>query len=286
MEYVGTLAASAALMEELIPRYLDPEAYAVINGGVDQTTVLLQKHSRSTFKYTGSGDISKIVAGASAKTLTPTTLELGCKSSVIVEPDAGLKMGYLRVLPMKSLNLGQERDDLQHVVCVTPDYILVIKQRVDDFVKEIVATRVYSVALGSTFKPMTSSEVILWLSSLTLKHDGASLDNQHAPVTVQQLLEHVDLSSYNPISFLPSPYTFSYQEVNGTSTLVDVSYNATGLDSILRRQDSVLEGRDATCFKLADASTATFALGLFKRQLRLNSRGQPALRAILRKRFT
>lgn len=68
------------------------------------------------FKYTGSGDISKIVAGASAKTLTPTTLELGCKSSVIVEPDAGLKMGYLRVLPMKSLNLGQERDDLQHVV--------------------------------------------------------------------------------------------------------------------------------------------------------------------------
>lgn len=35
--------ASAALMEELIPRYLDPEAYAVVNGGVDQTTVLLQK---------------------------------------------------------------------------------------------------------------------------------------------------------------------------------------------------------------------------------------------------
>ncbi|KAL1412475.1 Hexadecenal dehydrogenase [Vanrija albida] len=123
--------ASGALMEELIPRYLDPEAYAVVNGGVDQTTVLLQKQW-GHIMYTGSGVVGKIVAGAAAKTLTPTTLELGGKSPVIVAPDADVKIGARRILSMKSLNLGQ--------VCVAPDYILVVKEKVDEFVNAIVET--------------------------------------------------------------------------------------------------------------------------------------------------
>lgn len=57
--------------------------------------------------YTGSGMVGKIVATAAAKTLTPTTLELGGKSPVIVAPDADVKIGARRILSMKSLNLGQ-----------------------------------------------------------------------------------------------------------------------------------------------------------------------------------
>jgi aldehyde dehydrogenase (NAD+) len=35
--------SSSALLAELIPRYLDPEGYAVVLGAVDQTTQLLEK---------------------------------------------------------------------------------------------------------------------------------------------------------------------------------------------------------------------------------------------------
>lgn len=35
--------ASAALIAELLPRYLDPEGYAVVNGAVPQSTALLKK---------------------------------------------------------------------------------------------------------------------------------------------------------------------------------------------------------------------------------------------------
>ncbi len=35
--------ASSALLAELIPRYLDPEAYAVVLGGIPQATRLLEK---------------------------------------------------------------------------------------------------------------------------------------------------------------------------------------------------------------------------------------------------
>ena len=35
--------SSSALLAELIPKYLDPEGYAVVLGAVDQTTQLLEK---------------------------------------------------------------------------------------------------------------------------------------------------------------------------------------------------------------------------------------------------
>jgi len=79
-------------MAELIPRYLDPEAYAVVLGGIVQATKLLEKrwgHSgcirqnrghhlmMDVVLYTGSGTVGRIVAIAAAKTLTPSTLEVG-----------------------------------------------------------------------------------------------------------------------------------------------------------------------------------------------------------------
>jgi hypothetical protein len=73
-----------------LPKYLDTEAYAVVLGGVDETSKLLEKqwgHSEFIFfrlpglklilvLFTGSGRVGKIVAAAAAKTLTPTTLEV------------------------------------------------------------------------------------------------------------------------------------------------------------------------------------------------------------------
>lgn len=93
--------AVGALLAQLIPQYLDPEAYAVVLGGIEPTTALLKKQwghgelkapRRSglggtlilfSVVYTGSGRVGKIVAEAAAKTLTPTTLEV----SAVAAPD-------------------------------------------------------------------------------------------------------------------------------------------------------------------------------------------------------
>lgn len=69
---------AAALIAELVPRYLDPRAYSVVNGAVEETTELLKCRWDHIF-YTGSGTVGRIIATAAAKQLTPVTLELGGK---------------------------------------------------------------------------------------------------------------------------------------------------------------------------------------------------------------
>jgi aldehyde dehydrogenase (NAD+) len=44
----------ATLIAELLPKYLDPEAFSVVNGGVDVTTKVLEQKWDHIF-YTGNG---------------------------------------------------------------------------------------------------------------------------------------------------------------------------------------------------------------------------------------
>jgi acyl-CoA reductase-like NAD-dependent aldehyde dehydrogenase len=67
------------LIADVLPKYLDPRAYAVINGGVPETSSVLEQKFDHIF-YTGNGAVGKIVMTAAAKHLTPVTLELGGKS--------------------------------------------------------------------------------------------------------------------------------------------------------------------------------------------------------------
>lgn len=60
-------------MAKLVPAYLDPSAYIVVNGAVEETTALLKLKFDHIF-YTGSGHVGKIIARAAAEHLTPTTL--------------------------------------------------------------------------------------------------------------------------------------------------------------------------------------------------------------------
>ena len=77
--------ATSALLAELIPKYLDREAVMVIEGGIPETTALLEQRFDHIF-YTGNGTVGRIVMTAAAKHLTPVTLELGGKSPCIVDP--------------------------------------------------------------------------------------------------------------------------------------------------------------------------------------------------------
>ncbi|WVQ83377.1 hypothetical protein IAT38_005518 [Cryptococcus sp. DSM 104549] len=137
---------SAALLAELLPKYLDPEAYAGVCGGVEQATALLEKQWGHIL-YTGGAAVGKIVAQAAAKTLTPSTLELGGKSPVIVTSSADLKIAARRMLSLKTMTSGQ--------ICVAPDYILCVKDRVDEFVEVCKAT------LAEFFPPSPSPHSLL-----------------------------------------------------------------------------------------------------------------------------
>lgn len=61
---------------------MDTSCYRIVNGGVEETTALLQYQFDHIF-YTGNNAVAKIVMAAAAKHLTPVTLELGGKSQVM-----------------------------------------------------------------------------------------------------------------------------------------------------------------------------------------------------------
>ncbi|MFN8018713.1 MAG: aldehyde dehydrogenase family protein [Acidimicrobiales bacterium] len=83
--------ATSAALAELIPKHLDPDAVAVVEGAVDVTTELLEQQWDHIL-FTGSTRVGQVVMEAAAKHLTPVTLELGGKSPTIVAADADLKV--------------------------------------------------------------------------------------------------------------------------------------------------------------------------------------------------
>ncbi|OAV92482.1 hypothetical protein PTTG_05866 [Puccinia triticina 1-1 BBBD Race 1] len=111
--------ATSHLMSTLVRKYMDPQNICVINGGHEQSTVLLDCRFDHIF-FTGGTSLGKIVALKAAESLTTTTLELGGKSPVVVLDDANFLVAARRILWAKGLNAGQ--------TCIAPDYILVSEQ--------------------------------------------------------------------------------------------------------------------------------------------------------------
>ncbi|GHC97936.1 aldehyde dehydrogenase [Streptomyces violarus] len=107
--------ATSAALARLVPQYLDTDAVAVVEGGVPETTALLEQRFDHIF-YTGNGTVGRIVMSAAARHLTPVTLELGGKSPVFVDRDTDLNTVAARLAAGKFLNAGQ--------TCVAPDYVL------------------------------------------------------------------------------------------------------------------------------------------------------------------
>ncbi|CDO71161.1 hypothetical protein BN946_scf184845.g31 [Trametes cinnabarina] len=116
------------LLADLFPRYLDPDAYAVVKGGVPETTHALDLRWDHIF-YTGNSRVGRIVATAAGKHLTPVTLELGGKSPAVIADDCDFDIAARRVLYGKIQNAGQ--------LCVAPDYALVLRDKVDAFVESL-----------------------------------------------------------------------------------------------------------------------------------------------------
>ncbi len=108
--------ATSAVTARLVREYLDADCVKVVEGGVPESTALLEL-PWDHILYTGSGNVGRIVMTAAAKHLTPVTLELGGKSPCIVLPDADLETTAKRIAWGKFTNAGQ--------TCIAPDYVLV-----------------------------------------------------------------------------------------------------------------------------------------------------------------
>ncbi|XP_042531961.1 aldehyde dehydrogenase family 3 member B2 [Dipodomys spectabilis] len=100
---------------ELLPQYLDQSCFAVVLGGPQETSQLLE-HQFDYIFFTGSPRVGRIVMAAAAKHLTPITLELGGKNPCYVDDDCDPQTVANRVAWFRYFNSGQ--------TCVAPDYVL------------------------------------------------------------------------------------------------------------------------------------------------------------------
>jgi len=126
--------ATSAALARWIPEYLDPDAVAVVEGAIDETTALLAQRWDHVF-YTGSGQVGRVVMRAAAEHLTPVTLELGGKSPVVVDRSANLTVAAKRIAWGKYLNAGQ--------TCIAPDYVLchdTVADELTDRIRDAVRT--------------------------------------------------------------------------------------------------------------------------------------------------
>lgn len=133
---------SEVLQEALANTFAEDEV-TMVTGGVDVATEFTQLPF-DHLVFTGSTQVGKIVMRAAAKNLTPVTLELGGKSPAIIHEEFPIKEAANRIAFGKVINAGQ--------VCVSPDYILCPKGKVNEFAKA------FSEAMGESYPHLKAND--------------------------------------------------------------------------------------------------------------------------------
>ena len=121
----------SALFAEQVARYFQSDEVAVVTGDA----AVAQAFSALPFDhllFTGSTAVGHHVMRAASANLTPVTLELGGKSPAIIGPGARFEHAVERILFGKLVNAGQ--------TCIAPDYVLLPRSQVADFVAAARAT--------------------------------------------------------------------------------------------------------------------------------------------------
>src|SRR6202790_201027 len=121
------LPETTKVLLDLVPKYFDPAAVAMVAGGKEQNTELLQLSFDFIF-FTGSTFVGKIVAQAAAKNLPPVLLELGGMNPAIVDETANLPDAAKKIVWGKMAWGGQW--------CTSPGYAVVHESVAEQFVAE------------------------------------------------------------------------------------------------------------------------------------------------------
>ncbi|KAG0680693.1 hypothetical protein C6P41_004887 [Kluyveromyces marxianus] len=118
----------ARLMEEICREAFEPGHVETVQGGVEETTVLLDSGKFDKIFYTGSPAVGAIIAEKAGKSLTPCVLELGGKSPAFVTenlPKSKWDTAIRRIFFSSFGNSGQ--------ICVAADYILCHESIYEEF---------------------------------------------------------------------------------------------------------------------------------------------------------
>ena len=116
----------ASLYAEMVGRYFEPEAVAVVNGAREVVEELLSFPFDFIF-FTGSTNVGKVVMRAAAENLTPVLLELGGMNPVVVDETANLTLAAEEIIWGANTFGGQW--------CVSPGYVYVHESVADAFVE-------------------------------------------------------------------------------------------------------------------------------------------------------
>ena len=135
--------------------------------------------------FTGGTSIAKHVMKSASDNLVPLTLELGGKSPVIVGDDVEISDVAQRVMQGKTMNAGQ--------ICLAPDYALVPKEKVDDFVKESINS------VTSMYPEMKDND------------DYTSIINQNHFERIQSYLDDAKSKGAELVEINPNNEDFSQQ---------------------------------------------------------------------------
>lgn len=120
--------ATAMVLQKIVQEYLDPSAYAVVNGGIPESNTLLNEKWDKIF-YTGGSAVGTIIAKKAAETLTPVCLELGGRNPAFITKNADPRLAARRMLWGKLHNAGQ--------VCISQNYIMVEKEILPQFIEQL-----------------------------------------------------------------------------------------------------------------------------------------------------
>eukprot|EP01134_Creolimax_fragrantissima_P008170 CFRG8170T1 len=114
---------------DLLPKYMDKDSIAIVNGGLNVLEELLAERWDIIFA-TGSPQLGRMVAKAAVPNLTKCVLELGGKSPVYVAKDAKLDTAARRIVwSSLGLNVG--------MTCIRPDHLFVDSSIADDFIRHL-----------------------------------------------------------------------------------------------------------------------------------------------------
>lgn len=122
---------SSKVLKEIIESVFPEDWVAVIEGGVETTTQLLQLPFNH-IHFTGSTEIGKVIMRSAATHLASCTLELGGKSPFIIDDKYDMRKAVKKIILGKCFNLGQ--------TCIAPDYILVPENRKYELIEVLSAT--------------------------------------------------------------------------------------------------------------------------------------------------
>lgn len=117
---------TSELMKELFARYFEETEIAVCTGDAD-VGAAFSGMDLDHLIFTGGTEIGRLVLQAAASNMTPTTLELGGKSPVIIGASADLSDAAQKIIMGKTMNSGQ--------ACVSPDYVFLPEGKVEGFTR-------------------------------------------------------------------------------------------------------------------------------------------------------